>query len=251
METQTNSNPVIENPVIEDQPREELPQEQPQEQGQAQPQGAWAIFWAKHKERKAKKKEKEKNKPLAQKIMSWILTLLGAIVVALCVRAYIAEPIRVDGTSMTNTLQDGEIVLVSKLAYRNGDMKRNDIVICRYPGRVNENGARQFNLGAALSLDTYTLFVKRLVALPGDTVQITGGHLYVNGEYVEDPEFMGSVPYDYSPRLLGEDEYFVIGDNRRTSHDSRADDVGPISKDAIMGKVESVILPWGNRRTVK
>ena len=263
METQTNSNPVIENPVIEEQPQVELPQEQPQEQQAqpqvelpqdqplAQPQGAWAAFWAKHKERKAKKKEKEKNKPLAQKIMSWILTLLGAVVVAMAVRAYIAEPIRVDGTSMTNTLLDGEIVLVSKLAYRNGDMKRNDIVICRYPGRVNENGAKQFNLGAALSLDTYTLFVKRLVALPGDTVQISGGHLYVNGEYVEDPEFMASVPYDYPLRLLGEDEYFVIGDNRRSSHDSRADDVGPISKDAIMGKVESVILPWGHRRTVK
>ena len=72
-----------------------------------------AALWAKHKERAAKKKEKEKNKPLAQKIMSWILTLLGAIVVALLVRAYIAEPIRVDGTSMTNALQDGEIVLVS------------------------------------------------------------------------------------------------------------------------------------------
>ena len=211
-----------------------------------------AALWAKHKERAAKKKEKEKNKPLAQKIMSWILTLLGAIVVALLVRAYIAEPIRVDGTSMTNTLLDGEIVLVSKLAYRNSDnMQRNDIVICRYPGRVNENGAKQINIGAALSLDTYTLFVKRLVALPGDTVQISGGHLYVNGEYVEDPEFMASVPYDYPLRLLGEDEYFVIGDNRRTSHDSRSADVGPISGDMIMGKAVSVIFPFGNRRSVE
>jgi signal peptidase I len=211
-----------------------------------------ATFWERHKEKKEKQKEKEKNKPLALKIWSWVWTILAAVLIAIAVRAFVAEPIRVDGTSMTNTLLDGEIVLVSKLAYRNSDnMKRNDIVICRYPGRVNENGARQINIGAALSLDTYTLFVKRLVALPGDTVQISGGHLYVNGEYVEDPEFMASVPYDYPLRTLGEDEYFVIGDNRRTSHDSRADDVGPISQDAIMGKVESVILPWGNRRTVK
>ena len=210
-----------------------------------------AALWAKHKERKAKKKEKEKNKPLPQKIMSWILTMLAAVVIACLIRAYIAEPIRVDGTSMTNTLLDGEVVLVSKLAYRNGDMQRNDIVICRYPGRVNENGASQINLGAALALDTHTLFVKRLVALPGDTVQIYGGHLYVNGEYVEDPEFMGSVPMDYPLRELGEDEYFVIGDNRYSSHDSRADDVGPISKGAIMGKVESVLLPWSHRRSVE
>ena len=212
---------------------------------------AFAAYWARHKERVAKKKEKEKNKPLAQKIMSWILTLLSALVLACLFRMYIAEPIRVDGTSMTNTLQDGEIVLVSKLAYLRGDMQRNDIVICRYPGRVNENGASQINLGAALSLDVYTLFVKRLVALPGDTVQITGGHLYVNGEYVEDPEFMASVPRDYPLRQLGEDEYFVMGDNRYTSHDSRADDVGPISRDAIMGKVENVILPWARRRSVE
>jgi len=212
---------------------------------------AFAAYWERHKERAAKKKEKEKNKPLAQKIMSWVLTLLAAVVIACLFRMYIAEPIRVDGTSMTNTLKDGEIVLVSKLPYLRGDLKRNDIVICRYPGRVNENGASQINLGAALSLDTYTLFVKRLVALPGDTVMISGGHLYVNGEYVEDPEFMGSVPMDYPLRELGEDEYFVMGDNRRTSHDSRADDVGPLSRSQIMGRVESVLLPWAQRRSVK
>ena len=107
------------------------------------------------------------------------------------------------------------------------------------------------SIWAALSLDTYTLFVKRLVALPGDTVMISGGHLCVNGDYVEDPEFMGSVPMDYPLRELGEDEYFVMGDNRRTSHDSRADDVGPLSRSQIMGRVESVLLPWAQRRSVK
>ncbi len=210
-----------------------------------------ANFWEWYKARRAKQKEKEKNKTIPQKILSWVLTFLAAIVIACLVRAYVAEPIRVDGTSMTNTLQDGEIVLASKWAYLTGEMKRNDIVICRYPGRVNENGAAQINFSSALSLDTYTLFVKRLVALPGDTVQIYGGHLYVNGELVEDPEFMGSVPSDYPLRTLGSDEYFVIGDNRYTSHDSRASDVGPISKSAIMGKVKSVILPWSHRRSVE
>ncbi len=210
-----------------------------------------ASFWERRRERIARQKEKERNKTLAQKIWSWVWTILSAVIIAMLVRAFIAEPIRVDGYSMTNTLQDGEIVLATKYDYLLGQPQRNDIVICRYPGRVNEKGAFTVNVSAALALDTYTLFVKRLVALPGDTVQISGGHLYVNGEYVEDPEFMASVPYDYPLRTLGEDEYFVIGDNRRTSHDSRADDVGPISQDAIMGKVESVILPWGNRRTVK
>ena len=210
-----------------------------------------ATFWERHKERKARQKEKEKNKTLGQKIWSWVWTILAAVIIAVAVRAFIAEPIRVDGTSMTNTLKDGEIVLATKWDYLLGEPQRNDIIICRYPGRVNERGAAQINLSAAISLDFYTLFVKRLVAVPGDSVQITDGHLYVNGELVEDPEFMASTPRDYPLRHLGADEYFVIGDNRYSSHDSRADDVGPISRSAIMGKVKCVILPWSQHRTVE
>lgn len=210
-----------------------------------------STFWERHKEKVAKQKEKEKNKPLALKIWSWVWTILAAVLIATAVRAFIAEPIRVDGTSMTNTLKDGEIVLATKWDYLFGEPQRNDIVICRYPGRMNERGASQINISAALSLDTYTLFVKRLVALPGDTVEITGGHLYVNDELVEDPEFMGSVPSDYAKRKLGADEYFVMGDNRYSSHDSRASDVGPISRNAIMGKVKSVLLPFNQMRGVK
>ena len=197
-------------------------------------------------QKKGKKKEKEK-KTLKQEIMSWIWTILAALAIALLIRAFIAEPIRVDGTSMTNTLQDGEIVLVSKLDYLFGEKQRNDIVICRYPGRMNGS----VNIGAAVSLDSYTLFVKRLVALPGDTVEIKDGHLYVNDEMVPDPEYQGSVPRNFEKITLGEDECFVMGDNRRTSHDSRSDDVGPISASAIMGKVKCVILPFSKIRGVQ
>ena len=100
--------------------------------------------------------------------MSWIWTLLAAIVIASLIRVYIAEPIKVDGNSMTNTLMDGEIMLVSKLDYRFGEMERGDVVVCRYPGRIQGS----VNLGAALSMETHTLFVKRLVGLPGDTLWI-------------------------------------------------------------------------------
>lgn len=193
-----------------------------------------------------KKKEKKKKTP-KQELMSCILTFLAALAIATLVRAYWVEPVRVDGTSMTNTLQNGEIVLVSKTAYRNAEPQRNDIVICRYPKRVD----REINLGAALAVTQYEIFVKRLVALPGDTVEIRAGTLFVNGQAVPDPEFMGSVPMDYPLRYLGEDEYFVIGDNRYSSHDSRGEDVGPLSRSQIMGKVTRVILPWGSRRTVE
>lgn len=198
--------------------------------------------------KKGKKKGKEKEKKtLKQEIMSWVWTLLAAVVIASLVRAFVAEPIRVDGDSMKNTLLDNEVVLVSKLDYLLGDMQRGDVVICRYPGRMESS----LTLGAALSFDTHTLFVKRLVALPGDTVEIREGTLYINGEAVADPEHMGSTPRDYPLRLLGADEYFVMGDNRRTSHDSRADDVGPISKSAIMGKVKCVLLPFSSIRGVE
>ena len=201
---------------------------------------------AQEEPKKKGQKEKEK-KTLKQEIMSWIWTLIAALVIATACRALIAEPIRVDGNSMTNTLMDNEIVLVSKLAYRFGEMERGDIVICRYPGRVS-NG---FNLGAAISVQNHVLFVKRLVALPGDTVEIRDAVLYVNGEAVPDPEFMASKPGNYPLRKLGPDEYFVVGDNRRTSHDSRANDVGPISSSAIMGKVTQVIFPFSGFRSVK
>ena len=200
----------------------------------------------KQPEKKSKKKEKVK-KTLGQEILSWVWTLLAAVVIATLLRAFVAEPIRVDGTSMTNTLQDGEIVLVSKLDYLTGDMQRGDIVICRYPNRVEKT----INLGASLAFVEYTIFVKRLVARPGDTVEIRNTVLYVNDEPVENPEKLGSLPRDYARRTLGADEYFVMGDNRLTSHDSRADNVGPLSKSMILGKAKRVIFPFSNWRSVE
>ena len=208
---------------------------------------------------KKKKKKEKKKKTVAQEIMSWVWTLLAAVVIATVIRAYVFEPVRVDGKSMTNTLQNGEILLVNKMIYQDTLLSkifykaedrgfhRNDVVICRYPDRLDWS----FHFGAALSLEQHTIFVKRLVALPGDTVEIKDSVLYVNGEAVPDPENMASQPGDYPLRKLNADEYFVIGDNRRTSHDSRSADVGPISGDMIMGKAVSVILPFGNRRSVE
>jgi signal peptidase I len=192
------------------------------------------------------KKEKEPAS-LKMEIMSWIVTLVAAIVIATLMRVFIFEPIRVDGTSMTNTLKDGEVVYASKLAYRFGDVEYNDIVICRYPNRMGKS----FDLGASLTLQNYTLFVKRIVALPGDTLAITNGQLIVNGEVVPNPEFMGSEPRDFAEITLGKDEYFALGDNRFSSHDSRHNDVGPISRDMIMGQVQYVMWPLNAIRSVK
>lgn len=215
-----------------------------------------------------KKKKEKKKKTVAQEIMSWVWTILAALVIATLVRTFIAEPVRVDGNSMANTLQDGEIVLVSKMAYGQGSkgMTRGDIVICQYPNR--QSGA--VHLGGGLTLSQNTIFVKRLVGLPGDTVEIKDHKLYVNGEQVADPELMGSLPADFGPIKLAVDnprtkdcddsEYFVIGDNRGNSHDSRdmrIDDtnrfnyVGPIRRNMIVGKVTHVLFPFNAIRGVE
>lgn len=194
----------------------------------------------------AKKKKEKKKKTLLQEIASFVLDLCILLVAFVLLRTFVGEPVWVSGTSMTNTLQNRELLWVSKLAYGEGvkGMERGDIVICRYPGRKDA----AWNLGASLSVTRHTVFVKRLVALPGDTVEITGGTLYVNGEAVPDPEKMASTPLDYPLRKLGANEYFVIGDNRRTSHDSRSSDVGPIGREMIMGKATRVIFPFSNWR---
>ena len=192
---------------------------------------------------KGKKGKKEKKKKtVKQEIMSWVLTLLAAVAAALLIRMFIFEPIRVDGESMRNTLQDGEIVLVTKPGYLKGDIHRGDVIICRYPYR---SSTASLNLGGSFEIGftRHTLFVKRLIALPGDVLEIREGAVYVNGELVDESgiDMHTESTTNLGPILLGEDSYFVMGDNRGNSNDSRA--VGPISRDMIVGHVKRVILP--------
>lgn len=196
-----------------------------------------------------KTKKEKKKKTVLQEIVGFVFDLLVVFALFMVITTFVAEPVWVKGTSMTNTLQNNELLLVSKRAYGEGTkgMERGDIVICRYPGRTDFT----IPLGANLSITRHTAFVKRLVALPGDTIEFSGGNMYVNGELVPNPEKMGSIPYDYPLRQLGANEYFVVGDNRRTSHDSRASDVGPISRDMIVGKAVRVIFPFSAWRKVQ
>ncbi|MBQ9301161.1 MAG: signal peptidase I, partial [Clostridia bacterium] len=173
-----------------------------------------------------------------------IVTLLAAVVIATVIRMFLFEPIRVDGESMTNTLQDGEVVLVTKPEYLKGNINRGDIIICRYPNRNSESS---LNIGGSfeVTFTRHTLFVKRLIALPGDILEIREGKVYVNGQYVDETgiDMRSTSSENLGPVLLGEDSYFVMGDNRGNSNDSRR--VGPISRDMIVGHVERVILPFG------
>ena len=202
-----------------------------------------------------KKKEKVK-KSVGKEIISWILTILVAVVAALVIRSVVFEPVRVDGHSMDDTLADGEVMFVSKFDYsstwlclpwQSAEEKENaprftlgdgparfDVVICRYPGRGDTN------------------FVKRVVGLPGDTVELREGYLYVNGEkyeepYINDAYRTGSLNH-FGPETVPEGKYFVMGDHRNNSNDSRS--VGAIDRNMIIGHVRQVVFPFDQWRSV-
>ncbi len=183
----------------------------------------------------------KKKRTLRREILSWILTLAIAAGAALLIRTYLFEPIRVDGESMTNTLHDKELMLVTKPEYIWGTPSHQDVIICRYPHRTE-------------------YFVKRLIGLPGDTVEIrfdSGKHtntVYVNGQALDEPyltDEKNNSNNAFAPITLGPDQYFVLGDNRDNSNDSRY--VGTLTRDQIVGHVRFVFYPFtnGNARAIK
>lgn len=141
---------------------------------------------------------------------------------------------------MLPALKNSEWLWVSKLDYHTGVPQRGDVVICYYPGRY---------------LDQWKLirqyFVKRIIGLPGETIAMEDGVVHINGEPLDEPYLDPSrVRYrrTMDPRTLGPDEYFVMGDNRDSSNDSRR--IGPITRDMLVGRVQRVIFPFRSRRPI-
>ena len=155
-----------------------------------------------------------------------VSVFLCAVLLAAVITRFLFQLVRVKGNSMEHTLKNG------------------DLLFCVRPGKYRRG--RTLEINAAFSLTWHTLFVKRLAALPGDVVEIREGQLYVNDAPVPDPPRMASPPHDYGPRKLGRKQYFVIGDNRLASHDSRAADVGPIQETMLQGHVKAVL--WSPNR---
>lgn len=168
--------------------------------------------------------------------------VLLAILAGLMIRTVILMPVRVSGSSMNPTLRSGEVMLVTHFGCLSGAPGRQDVVVCYYPNRYvfqEQRLLRQY-------------FVKRLIGLPGDTVEIVRGQVYINGSPLDepylDPAFNKSAA-SMAAVTLGEDEYFVLGDNRDNSNDSRS--IGPIPGEMLVGRVQSVFWPFARRRLLR
>ena len=158
----------------------------------------------------------------------YLLCVLGAVWLVI---TFVGQRTEVEGASMENTLHNGDNLIVDKLSYRFHDPERFDIIV--FPFQFQDN----------------TYYIKRIIGLPRETVQIMDdGSIYINGEKLEEnygmevikPETIGRAA---EPIELGDDEYFVMGDNRNNSSDSRTDMVGNIKRENIIGKAWLRIWP--------
>lgn len=180
------------------------------------------------------KQEKPAKKSLLREIFEWIMVIVVAAALAFVVRTFIFEPVRVDGQSMMDTLTDGDYMVATKFDYLLSNPERYDIVICHYPN--TSDGMYR---------------VKRVIGLPGETVLLRGGKLYINGEEMPQDFEMHSETADFGPLTVPEGSYFVLGDNRGNSKDSRYSMVGALERNMIKGHVRCVVFPFGHAQLFK
>ena len=174
-------------------------------------------------------KKEKRTDGVYREIFSMMFYLIFVVVATLLIIRFVGQRTEVSGHSMEDTLDDGDNLIVDKLTYRFRDPVRYDIIV--FPYKYKE--------------DTY--YIKRIIGLPGEMVQITEeGNILINGEILEESygrEVMKSPGIAADPIILGEDEYFVLGDNRNASADSRDPSVGVISGKDIVGRAWLRIWP--------
>ena len=159
--------------------------------------------------------------------LSWIRDLAFSVLLAVILIVFIYQPVKVEGTSMMPALTDQERIFINKFTYRfgSGNIERGDLVVFWFP------------------LDRTKSYIKRVIALPGDTVQIDNGTVYVNGTKLDEPYVPNEYRdrQSYSLKTIEPDNYFVLGDHRSSSNDSRA--WGTVERKYIYGKAVFVYWP--------
>lgn len=172
---------------------------------------------------------------MSKEIWSWVRTFLLAIVIALLIRNYVFALYVVDGSSMQPTLADGQILMVNNLRYRIWEPQRGDVIVFTKTGISGTHRGNWLVGGNAL--------VKRVIALPGDTVFIDNGQIFVNDVALTEEYIDYQLVDNYGPITVEEGHLFVLGDNRYPggSLDSRSFGTIPIS--SVVGRADFVVLP--------
>lgn len=167
-------------------------------------------------------------KEIIKELAGWLLYIVLIIAFTWFVVTFVGQRTEVSGSSMETTLSDKDQLIVDKMTYRFRDPKRYDIVV--FPYQYQDN----------------TYYIKRIIGLPGETVQILSGMVYIDGMRLDEHygnEMMENPGIAEEPLTLGEDEYFVLGDNRNNSSDSRASDVGLIHRKDLIGRAWIRVWP--------
>lgn len=163
-------------------------------------------------------KAEEASNPVWVELRSWIRDIFFAALTAVLIVVFVVQPVKVEGTSMQPRLSDQERIFVNKFVYHVSEIDRGDIVVFWYPKDPSKS------------------FIKRVIGLPGDDIEIRAGVVYINGNELEEPY----VPPDYfdycflGPETIPPDSYFVLGDHRNSSNDSR--NWGTVPAGNIFGK---------------
>lgn len=162
----------------------------------------------------------KKEKSVAQELLGTVLYIAVVAFVCFLIITFVGQRTTVSGQSMEPLLHDGDNLILDKLTYHFRDPERFDVVVFDQTERDH--------------------YIKRIIGLPGETVQIIDGYVYINGERLEDDVYGKEVMLQpmraADPIILGEDEYFVLGDNRNYSRDSRDPGVGNVKRSQILGR---------------
>lgn len=181
--------------------------------------------------------EEQPQKSKGREAFGTVIYIGIVLIITILVICFVGQRTKVSGPSMYPTLHDGDNLIVDKISYRFHDPERFDVVIFPY------------------EYEKRTYYIKRVIGLPGETVQIDyEGNIYIDGEILEEDygyEAMVSPGIAEEPITLAEDEYFVLGDNRNNSTDSRVAEVGPVHKDRIIGRAWIRIFPFKDAGLVK
>ena len=174
----------------------------------------------------------EKETSTAAEIKDWVVSIVVAVALAMFIRTFIVELYVVDGPSMRPTLESEERLVVNKFIYRFRVPEKGEVLVFQYPRDPSRD------------------FIKRVIATPGDTIEIREGRVLVNDQLLTEDYILEKTRSEYPKSTVPEGRIFVMGDNRNNSEDSRFADVGFVPYDLIKGKAILVFWPISQYKTL-